>query len=153
MALHTSRPCWECSHCGSVVSPEPAADGVRPTGEPGRDCPICRTALTRAILDDRDAIEVCDRCKGMLMPLSTFATTVSARRHAARTPSVMPAPTDPTDLDRPIRCPACAAPMITDWYYGPGNIVIDTCETCGVVWLDAGELGRVVDAPGTDRQR
>jgi Zn-finger nucleic acid-binding protein len=132
---------------------EPAADGVRPTGERGHDCPICRMALTRAILDDRDAIEVCDRCKGMLMPLPTFAKTVTARRRAARTAGVAPVPTDPKDLDRRIRCPDCAAPMITDWYYGPGNIIIDTCEACGVVWLDAGELRRAVEAPGQDRPR
>jgi len=42
--------------------------------------------------------------------------------------------------------------MITDWYYGPGNIIIDTCEACGIVWLDAGELRRAVDAPGPDRR-
>jgi Zn-finger nucleic acid-binding protein len=31
-------------------------------------------------------------------------------------------------------------------------MVIDTCEPCGVVWLDAGELRRAVDAPGSDRR-
>lgn len=28
-------------------------------------------------------------------------------------------------------------------YYGPGNIVIDTCTPCGYLWLDHGELTRV----------
>jgi Zn-finger nucleic acid-binding protein len=152
MAPHATRPCWECSHCASVVCPEPAADGVRATGGRGHECPICHTALTRAVLDDRAAIEICDGCKGILMPLHTFAETVTARRHAARTPSVTPVPADRGELDRRVRCPACAAPMITDWYYGPGNIIIDTCEACGLVWLDAGELRRAVDAPGSDRR-
>ena len=152
MAPHATRPCWQCSHCGSVVSTEPAVDGVRLTGDHGHNCPICRTPLIRAILDDRDAIEVCDQCKGILMPLGVFAETVNARRHAATTPSVTPVPTDPGELDRRIACPDCAARMITDWYYGPGNIIIDTCEACGVVWLDAGELRRAVDAPGPDRR-
>lgn len=31
-------------------------------------------------------------------------------------------------------------------YYGPGNIVIDTCVECGLVWLDHGELTRVEQA-------
>ena len=85
------------------------------------------------------------------MPLEAFGETLIARRRSARTPSVTPRPADRAELQRPIRCPACGAPMITDWYYGPGNIVIDTCEACALVWLDAGELGRAVDAPGSDR--
>lgn len=152
MALHATRPCWLCSHCESLVCPEPAADGLRVTGERGHDCPVCKQALLRAVLDDREAIEVCERCKGILMPREAFAETLTARRRAAQTPSVTPSPADPHDLQRRIACPDCGAPMVTDWYYGPGNIVIDTCETCDVVWLDAGELRRVVDAPGSDRR-
>jgi Zn-finger nucleic acid-binding protein len=152
MALAAGRPCWTCAHCGTLVSLEPVPDGVRVTGEPGHDCPICKTALARALLDDREPIEICERCKGTLMPLPAFAETLTARRHAARTPSVTPVPADPHDLQRRIACPVCSARMVTDWYYAPGNIVIDTCERCGVVWLDAGELRRAVDAPGSDRR-
>jgi len=152
MSPHATRPCWECSHCGSVVCPEPVADGVRESGGRGRDCPVCHAALTRAVLDDRAPIEVCDHCKGILTPLHTFAETVTARRRSARTPSVTPPPADRGEFGRRIRCPKCSEPMITDWYCGPGNIIIDTCETCSLVWLDAGELRRAVDAPGSDRR-
>lgn len=38
-------------------------------------------------------------------------------------------------------------------YYGPGNIVIDTCSRCNVIWLDCGELQQIADAPGKDRGR
>jgi Zn-finger nucleic acid-binding protein len=41
--------------------------------------------------------------------------------------------------------------MSTHPYYGPGTIVIDNCDRCKVVWLDYGELARVVNAPGGDR--
>jgi Zn-finger nucleic acid-binding protein len=41
--------------------------------------------------------------------------------------------------------------MDTHPYCGPGNIVIDSCNHCNVVWLDRGELGQVVNAPGRDR--
>ncbi len=34
-------------------------------------------------------------------------------------------------------------------YYGPGNIVIDTCADCGLMWLDHGELTRVEQASPT----
>ena len=152
MALHATRPCWHCAHCDSLVCPEPAAEGVRVTAERGHTCPRCGEALLRATLDDRAAIEVCERCKGLLMPRHTFAVTLVARRRAASTPSVTPAPADRAELQRPITCPRCAAAMLTDWYYGPGNIVIDTCPACDLVWLDAGEFGRAVDAPGPDRR-
>lgn len=152
MALHPTRPCWSCGHCKSLVCPEPAADGVRTIGERGHDCPVCRIALTRAVMDDREAIELCERCKGILMPRRAFAETLTARRRAAQTPSVTPSPADRADLQRRVACPQCRASMLTDWYYGPGNIVIDTCTTCDLVWLDAGELGRAIDAPGSDRR-
>ena len=152
MALDPSHPCWHCVHCDSLVCPEPAADGVRVTGERGHNCPICKQPLLRATLDDREAIEICERCKGILMELPAFAVTLTARRRGAQTPSVTPSPIDPADLRRRIACPNCAAAMVTDWYYGPGHIVIDTCEACDLVWLDAGELARAVDAPGSDRR-
>jgi Zn-finger nucleic acid-binding protein len=38
-------------------------------------------------------------------------------------------------------------------YYGPGNVVIDTCSRCDLVWLDFGELQQISDAPGQDRGR
>jgi Zn-finger nucleic acid-binding protein len=152
MALHATRPCWSCSHCKSLICPEPAADGVRLTGERGHDCPICTQALLRATLDDRDPIELCERCKGILMSRKVFAVRLTARRRAAQTPSVVPTPVDRGELQRHIACPNCKGKMLTDWYYGPGNIIIDTCPACDLLWLDAGELRRAVDAPGRDRR-
>jgi Zn-finger nucleic acid-binding protein len=41
--------------------------------------------------------------------------------------------------------------MDTHPYYGPGNVVIDNCGRCGLVWLDFGELDRIISAAGRDR--
>jgi len=152
MALHATRPCWHCAHCGSLVCPEPADDGVRVTGERGHGCPVCKQSLTRATLDDRDWVEICEHCKGILMARHVFAERLTERRRAARTPSIIPTPVDRGELQRHIACPSCTETMLTDWYYGPGNIIIDTCPTCDLVWLDAGEFRRAVDAPGPDRR-
>jgi Zn-finger nucleic acid-binding protein len=43
--------------------------------------------------------------------------------------------------------------MIDHPYGGPGNVVIDTCERCGVNWLDPGELRRIAMAPDSPRGR
>jgi Zn-finger nucleic acid-binding protein len=41
--------------------------------------------------------------------------------------------------------------MTTDPYSGPGNVVIDSCAACDLIWLDFGEMRQIVDAPGGDR--
>ena len=83
MALHPTRPCWQCAHCSTMVCPDPVADGVRVTAERGSDCPLCRRTLRRASLDDREMIEICERCKGILIGRRAFAVTITARRRSA----------------------------------------------------------------------
>lgn len=124
---------------------------VEPEAGEARSCPVCHVQLVAAIMDDTHRIELCPQCRGILMPRRTFAVTITARRRAAATPGVIPSPTDPRALNRRIACPVCSAAMLTDWYYGPGNSVLDTCPTCDVAWLDGGELERVINAPGSDR--
>ena len=152
MALLETRPCWQCGYCHTVVCPESAASaGVRVLGDSARQCPVCARPLLAAVMDDRYRLETCPQCKGILLGLPVFAATVMGKRHAAATPLRAPTPADDRELQRRVACPSCQIQMITDWYYGPGNIVIDRCETCALVWLDAGELQRAIEAPGPDR--
>ena len=37
--------------------------------------------------------------------------------------------------------------MDAHFYAGPGNVVIDSCEECSLIWLDRGELMHIVHAP------
>jgi len=156
MALLENRPAWECGHCRTIVRIDPGPiDGVRLAEKDAHpssyECPVCRRPLAAATLDERHRIDVCTECHGLLFPLSLFATTVVAKRRAAVKPSVIPSRGSLRDLERSLDCPNCGERMITDWYYGPGNVVIDRCERCDLVWLDGGELQRVIDAPGPDR--
>jgi Zn-finger nucleic acid-binding protein/DNA-directed RNA polymerase subunit RPC12/RpoP len=154
MALLENRPAWQCGHCQTMIRLDPGpTDGVRVNGSAPSEteCPICRRPLVAATIDDRRRIDACTECYGLLIPLSVFATTVVAKRRAAAKPAVTPPRTSPRDLERVLDCPNCGERMITDWYYGPGNVVIDRCEPCDLVWLDGGELQRVIDAPGPDR--
>jgi Zn-finger nucleic acid-binding protein len=54
---------------------------------------------------------------------------------------------DSSDLRRKIDCPRCHHRMDTHFYAGPGNVVIDSCENCCLIWLDRGELMHIVHAP------
>jgi Zn-finger nucleic acid-binding protein len=93
----------------------------------------------------------CAACRGVLLPRTIFAQVVHQRRAAARGPGSIAVPLDPAELRRTVTCPQCRQRMDVHPYYGPGNVIIDTCATCDAVWLDSGELGNIVDAPGRDR--
>jgi TFIIB-like protein len=56
-------------------------------------------------------------------------------------------PRDNSDADRKLSCPLCDRTMTGHPYGGPGNVNIDTCEPCSVIWLDRNELQRIVLAP------
>ena len=62
----------------------------------------------------------------------------------------------PEELRRRVQCPRCHKPMDTHPYHAGGNAVIDTCERCHLVWLDAGELAEIGRYPfhgGTRAER
>mgnify|MGYP000086801323 CR=1 FL=1 len=93
----------------------------------------------------------CARCLGVLTKQEIFRDMVTyLRTHASGSPDA-PTPIDRDELRRRVQCPYCHRVMETHPYYGPGNVVIDTCMTCQVIWLDYGELKQIKDAPGRDR--
>jgi Zn-finger nucleic acid-binding protein len=153
MELFERRRYYFCAYCGTFdfieTSPQ---DGVeileRSHGAP---CPVCAAPLAKALLDNVHPISYCERCTGMLVPRGSFVDVITSRRAAANGPTVTPAPLDPRELQRRIACPTCHERMDVHPYYGPGNILIDTCSRCDVIWLDNGELKQVGDAPGRDR--
>ena len=107
--------------------------------------------LQEAVMDSRYRLDACPACRGLLLAREVFAATVAAKRRSATTATVMPKRVSPRQLQRQIDCPSCAVTMMTDWYYGPGHVVIDRCEACDLVWLDGGELQTIIEAPGPDR--
>jgi Zn-finger nucleic acid-binding protein len=155
MTPHTSRRTWQCGHCATTLRMDPGpVDGVRlleNNASSRYECPVCHRALVAATMDDRHQVDTCLECKGLLMPLSLFGTTIIAKRRTTATSLSPTVQGGAIELDRSISCPSCGHRMMTDWYYGPGHVVIDRCESCDLVWLDGGELQRVIEAPGPDR--
>jgi Zn-finger nucleic acid-binding protein len=153
MELFERRRYFFCRYCGSFHFIESAeTDGVRVLDRSAAlPCPVCSATLATALLDDLHTIHHCEGCRGVLMPRSVFVEAITARRAFAAGPATAPPPLDPRELQRSIICPRCKAPMDVHPYYGPGNIVIDTCSGCDAIWLDFGELKQVADAPGRDR--
>jgi Zn-finger nucleic acid-binding protein len=56
-------------------------------------------------------------------------------------------PPDRGDLKRTVQCSKCRRRMDTHFYAGPGNVIVDTCGDCWLIWLDRGELTRIAHAP------
>jgi Zn-finger nucleic acid-binding protein len=154
MELIESRRYFRCGHCGNYHFPEAAdAEGIRIVGQPADAprCPLCKTPMAHALLDNDDAIDFCAKCRGIFLPRATFARVVDKRRAFATAPPAEPVPLERKELQRQLSCPRCAGRFETYPHFGPGNIVIDNCTRCDMIWLDFGELRQIVDAPGKDR--
>jgi len=140
-----------CVHCGAYHVPDPAQpapDGVLVREAcAGLSCPLCAASLREALVAEAPA-RWCPRCGGLLCDMASFAHIVKARRAEYAGAESPPQALNPAELVRDVRCPRCRATMETHPYAGPGNVVIDTCAPCGLVWLDSGELTALDRAPG-----
>jgi Zn-finger nucleic acid-binding protein len=90
----------------------------------------------------------CTGCQGMSISMQVFETLVEELRAVQGGAAPQPAP-DSSDLHRKTDCPQCHHRMDTHFYAGPGNVVVDSCENCCLIWLDRGELMHIVRAPDT----
>ena len=156
MTLFPRRRYFFCAYCGTFefIDPE-ALDGLRVLKEtdPPLPCPVCANTLGEALLDHGFSVLHCAHCRGVLMPRGVFIQVIDRRRASAKGPGTIPGPLDRRELERAVTCPQCRQRMDVHPYYGPGNVIIDTCSRCDAVWLDSGELGQITEAPGSDRRR
>jgi len=156
LELVESRRYFRCAHCGAFAFPEAeveGADGIRILGQTDDEppCPVCKVPLTQALIDNVHPVHFCATCRGALLPRRTFAAVIQKRRAWATDQPVNPLPLDRKALERRLACPRCQRRFDTYAHYGPGNVVIDNCAACDLVWLDFGEIRQIVAAPGRDR--
>lgn len=156
MELFDRRRYFFCRHCGSFEFLERNdVEGVHVLERraDALPCPLCRAPLAKALLDGHHQVQYCEQCRGVVMVRASFAAAVVGRRSQATGRGVQPAELDRKELERRVTCPSCRKMMDVHPYFGPGNVIIDTCATCDLVWLDFGELKQIADAPGQDRGR
>ena len=123
-------------------------DEAELTGRPtGLGCFKCQGELEIANVAGFK-IAACGTCHGLLIQNSHLSGLVNVLRAAfdKLDAAVRPLPQD--HLHEKTQCQACGIMMETHAYMGPGNIAIDSCRECKMVWLDANELTRVIQAPG-----
>lgn len=152
MRLVEGRGRFVCDYCAGVRlvdgAAEESADGVAAISDAVESaCPVCDEALCAAVLDGW-SVTTCRKCRGILCAREAFGKIVAARRRNSTGPEITPEPIDPAEFGRTLCCPTCGGRMEVHPYYGPGAVVIDSCDRCGVVWLDRGELRAIERAPG-----
>ncbi len=135
-----------CDYCRNILYPEKNEEGVRVLSEESKlQCPVCAVALAHASLGGH-RILYCQRCRGMLTLMERFMALAAALR-AGQTDGIPQAPARPEEFQRHTFCPQCHHEMDTHFYGGPGNVVIDSCSPCHMIWLDYHELLRIIRSP------
>ena len=148
MRLALERESFQCDYCGTVEAPAADDDGLKATGEVTEwQCPVCHEEMEEMI-GAAQILWRCRRCRGLLAPMEGFVALVGTLRAGREESGVVAARPDERDLERRIRCPGCGGTMMTHYYAGPGNVVIDNCPACRLNWLDHEELGRIVRGAG-----
>lgn len=146
------RDYLQCDYCRSLVftTDNPLiVDRITPSGGTlDAECPVCSQTLCMGQVEGRRVL-YCSGCLGLLLKNDDFGTIVRERR-AKRDGEAgqAVAPLNPAEYERRLCCPNCRGPMEVHPYYGPGNIVMDSCHQCLYVWLDHGELRQVERAEG-----
>jgi Zn-finger nucleic acid-binding protein len=139
-----------CDYCDSQSTPPTDEEGVLVLDPTKHHCPICQIPLANASLESCDLF-YCERCHGMLLDMERLVPLLEIlREHRYWSGSSR----NPRDVDdsRVLHCPLCRSAMDRHLYGGGGNMDVDSCESCCVLWLDRGELSRMVAAPDRDPQ-
>ena len=121
-------------------------DGVELAAETTYTCPACQAMLSDGTIQGK-AVLCCTKCRGLLVSIDKFLPLIEFLRALQHPTGSAIQPRDNSDADRHFTCPQCGRTMIGHPYGGPGNVNIDTCESCSVIWLDRRELQRIVMAP------
>lgn len=95
--------------------------------------------MTRAT---RKSVEVdeCADCKGMWLDASELAALVGSWRDLPR--EGVPAN---NTITGPLSCPRCDCSLERRTYSEQQRTVVDNCPLCHGIWLDRGELARILD--------
>ena len=108
-----------------------------------RLCPVCQIELKPQV-HYGVTIDVCPACAGIwfdadeLKRLHDIDESILPRLDTIYQPQVLP-------YDPPWEklCPVCRSPLRPYNYLYTTNIVLDTCDQCGGVWVDHGELEKM----------
>ena len=141
-----------CANCNVVELPSQTDSHKEQVTAAGQAtdflCPTCPDQ--NLAVGDLFGTQVCfcEQCKGFVIDRMSLGELVDELRASYDGPDDAPLKINPTELHQVCNCPACFETMETFNYYGPGNVILDTCDACKLTWFNHGELGMIIRAPG-----
>jgi Zn-finger nucleic acid-binding protein len=151
IALTPDTQGYKCDYCHAVFYPGEEDDSALVSADPADPslaCPVCSLLLVKAAIA-KIPVLFCNQCHGLLLPMQVLRPLIDELRTGNGAQAVQ-TPPDRGDLKRTLRCPKCNRRMDTHFYAGPGNVIVDSCDQCSLLWLDRGELTRIAHAPDED---
>jgi Zn-finger nucleic acid-binding protein len=145
MRLDRDRSLFLCDYCHAQAIPQAGDDGVLVLEPVKAKCPMCHIAMNDATLDSY-SLTYCQRCRGMAIAMDDLQPVIASIRSHRDAPAAFLAPRPEGDAARGLDCPNCGAAMDAHPYGGGGNVNVDSCEACGILWLDGGELRKIASA-------
>jgi Zn-finger nucleic acid-binding protein len=113
-------------------------------------CPRCRVPLLAEEHGDI-VMERCDRCGGHWMMPDDFKAVIELIRLPVEGAPVRTG-IDLTDVQEDAACPCCGVTMEPFNYAGDSGVILDKCRSCGGLWLDKGNLERVLAVVAASEQ-
>jgi Zn-finger nucleic acid-binding protein len=143
MNVDEGQNIFHCEYCGGYDFPDPNQDGVALLDETSPyACPICKKTLVAAIVKNV-RIFSCPNCRGNLIDQSKMLPILRQAQPLDSISEDVLSPHNPSELTRTAVCPSCQKMMNSYPYGGPGNIIIQGCAQCRLIWLDFGELSKI----------
>ena len=105
------------------------------------NCPKCRHELSEFSTKEGVVIDVCDRCQGVWFDRGEMAAYADLARDVPELQAVW---SNASNTQNP--CPRCRTNLEEMQYSTQDTLLIDRCPACGGIWLDSGELGKIVEA-------
>ena len=144
MKLDENRDYFYCTYCGSYYIPNSNKEGVSLLGEASSlKCPMCAATLVAAAVN-RIRILACPNCHGNLIKQSELEPIIESAPPTDSDIARLNCPPDFTELQRKFACPSCQGIMESYAYAGTGAVIIQSCGTCQLIWLDFGELSKII---------
>ena len=134
-----------CPQCGAEARRDADADATP------LPCPRCKQEGMKSLRLGTTAVRECEACGGLWLDPPSLQRLVDDRKEHANVIHALNAvvPTSQTALDvvKYLPCPICKKLMNRVNFARSSGVIVDMCKEDGV-WLDRGELRRVMEFVG-----
>ena len=151
--LLCGSPGFPGSQCGTCIIARPAFDDSVLAAK----CPQCTSPLEILFVGPGYGARIfaCMSCRGVFLPTRAWSLLFADMAVANEIQNRVPMPTiKVTDTPPMLSCPSCHQAMDRARFAALSKSVIDVCRFQHGVWVEAGELRRIVAfEPASDDQR